>query len=103
MARRSPEFREIQRHGVLYLHSLDPGQYPSISEVAPAIGVRPLADRFRIGVDVVIEGSEPRFLQRKACRPGQRVRPDCSPPAAAVTVWSWLTHSPGFILVLGIA
>ena len=81
MARRSPEFREIQRHGVLYLHSLDPGQYPSISEVAPAIGVRPLADRFRIGVDVVIEGSEPRFCKgRLAARARECARIVRHPP-----------------------
>ena len=55
-ARRSPEFREAQRQGVLYLLSLDPERFPSIGEVAPIIGTRPPADQYEVGLDVVIEG-----------------------------------------------
>ena len=55
-ARRTPEFREVQRQGALYLRSLDPGHFPAIGEVAPVIGLRPLADQFEIGLGVVIEG-----------------------------------------------
>ncbi len=55
-ARRSPEFREVQLQGALYLRSLDPAQFPAIGEVAPVIGVRPLAEQYDIGLGVVIEG-----------------------------------------------
>ncbi len=55
-AQRSPEFREAQLQGVLYLRSLDPARFPSIGEVAPAIGARGPVDQYEIGLDVVIEG-----------------------------------------------
>jgi AcrR family transcriptional regulator len=55
-ARRSPAFREVQREGAVYLHSLDPARFPSIAAVAPAIGSRSLAEQYEVGLDVVIAG-----------------------------------------------
>jgi AcrR family transcriptional regulator len=55
-SRRSPEFREAQRQGVLYLFALDPERFPSIARVVPVIGGRSLQDQYAIGIDVVIDG-----------------------------------------------
>jgi TetR/AcrR family tetracycline transcriptional repressor len=60
---RTPEFREAQRQGVLYLRSLDPTDFPAISRVAPAIGLRPPVEQFEIGLDVVIEGIAARLVR----------------------------------------
>lgn len=61
-SRRSPEFREAQRQGVLYLFALDPERFPSIARVAPVIGGRSLEEQYAIGVDVVIDGIARWFL-----------------------------------------
>jgi hypothetical protein len=60
-ARRSPEFREVQRQGAIYLRSLDPARFPAIAAVAPVIGMRPLVEQYQLGLDVVIEGIAARL------------------------------------------
>jgi TetR/AcrR family tetracycline transcriptional repressor len=64
-ARRSPEFREVQRQGALYLRSLDPGRFPAISEVAPVIGMRPPVAQYEVGLDVVVEGIGAALLRER--------------------------------------
>lgn len=53
---RSPEFREVQRQGVMYMLSLPADQFPSIRAVAPVIGRRPLEAQFEMGLDILIAG-----------------------------------------------
>jgi hypothetical protein len=60
-AGRSPEFREIQRQGVLYLGSLPEDQFPAIRAVAPVIGRRSLDQQFELALDVVVEGIAARL------------------------------------------
>ena len=60
-AGRSPEFREIQRQGVLYMANLPEEQFPSIRAVAPVIGRRALDEQFDLFLDVVIEGIAARL------------------------------------------
>lgn len=55
-ASRTPEFREVQRQGVLYMLSLPVDRFPSIRAVAPVIGHRSPDAQFEIGLDVQIEG-----------------------------------------------
>jgi TetR/AcrR family tetracycline transcriptional repressor len=55
-ARRTAEFRDVQRQGAAYLRSLDPARFPAIAEVAPVIGARSIAEQQAIGLEVVIEG-----------------------------------------------
>ncbi len=75
--RRSPEFREMQREGAVYLRSLDPGHVPAIGKVAPVIGSRSLDAQFRVGIDMVIEGigaslpSGPHSASAPLLRPGE--------------------------------
>ena len=60
-AGRSPEFREIQRQGVLYMGTLPEDQFPSIRSVVPVIGRRALDEQFNLFLDVVIEGIAARL------------------------------------------
>lgn len=60
-ASRSPEFREIQRQGVLYMLSLPVDRFPSIRAVAPVIGRRSLEEQFELGLDIQIEGIAARL------------------------------------------
>ena len=60
-AGRSPEFREIQRQGVLYLRTLPEDQFPAIRAVAPVIGRRSLDEQFELALDVVVEGIAARL------------------------------------------
>jgi TetR/AcrR family tetracycline transcriptional repressor len=55
-ARRSPEFREAQRQGVLYMLSLPEDRFPAIRRVAPVIGRHSFEEQFEIGLDVQLEG-----------------------------------------------
>lgn len=56
MSGRSPEFREAQRQGVLYMRSLPEDRFPSIRMVAPVIGGRRPVEQLDLGLDIVIEG-----------------------------------------------
>jgi AcrR family transcriptional regulator len=56
MASRTPEFRQIQYEGALYMGSLPPDRFPSIRAVAPIIGGRPLEEQFAVCLEVQIEG-----------------------------------------------
>jgi AcrR family transcriptional regulator len=58
---RSPEFREGQRQGLLYMRSLPEDRFPSIRTVAPVIGGRSPEEQMEIGLDVVIEGIAARL------------------------------------------
>lgn len=60
-AGRSPEFREIQRQGVLYLGTLPEDKFPAIRTVAPVIGRRSLDEQFELALDVVVEGIAARL------------------------------------------
>ena len=60
-AGRSPEFREIQRQGVLYLGTLPEDEFPAIRAVAPVIGRRSLDEQFELALDVVVEGIAARL------------------------------------------
>jgi hypothetical protein len=60
-AGRSPEFREIQRQGVLYLGTLPEDQFPAIRAVTPVIGRRSLDEQFELALDVVVEGIAARL------------------------------------------
>lgn len=62
---RSPEFREVQHQGVLYMRSLPEDRFPSIREVAPVIGRRTVDEQFDIGLDVVIAGLAERLAPRR--------------------------------------
>ena len=61
---RSPQFIDVQRQGVLYMHSLPADRFPSIGQVAPVIGRRSLEEQFEIGLDVEIEGIAARLAPR---------------------------------------
>ena len=74
-SRRSPEFREAQRQGVLYLFALDPERFPSIASVAPVIGRRSLEEQYAIGLATVIDGiaaslARPRREPARTTTPG---------------------------------
>jgi AcrR family transcriptional regulator len=56
VARRTPEFIEIQRQGVLYLHTLPVERFPSIRRVAPVIGRHAPERQFEIGLMAIITG-----------------------------------------------
>lgn len=56
VANRTPEFREMQQQGVLYLLSLPTERFPSIARVAPTIGRHALEEQFEIGLAALIEG-----------------------------------------------
>ena len=56
VANRTPEFKEIQQQGVVYLLTLPADQFPSIARVAPAIGHRSLAEQFETGLAALVEG-----------------------------------------------
>jgi AcrR family transcriptional regulator len=58
---RSPEFREGQRQGLLYMRSLPEDRFPSIRIVAPVIGGRSPEEQLEIALDVVIEGIAARL------------------------------------------
>jgi hypothetical protein len=58
---RSPEFREAQRQGVVFMLSLPASRFPSIAAVAPTIGRRSIQEQFEIGLDVVIAGLAARL------------------------------------------
>ena len=60
-ASRTPDFREIQTQGLLYMLSLPADRFPSIRAVAPVIGGRSLDEQFEIGLDVQIEGIAARL------------------------------------------
>jgi AcrR family transcriptional regulator len=55
-ANRSPEFRDVQHQGLVYMSTLPLERFPAIRAVAPVIGRRPLEAQFDIALDVVIEG-----------------------------------------------
>ena len=61
MASRTPEFREIQRQGVMYMASLPESRFPSIRAVVPTIGLRSLDEQFEIGLDIQVEGIAARL------------------------------------------
>lgn len=63
---RSAEFREGQRQGVQYMHSLPEDRFPSIRTVAPVIGGRSPEEQLEIGLDVVIEGIAARLPRSHA-------------------------------------
>jgi AcrR family transcriptional regulator len=63
---RSPEFREVQRQGVVYMRSLPEDRFPSIRTVAPVIGGRSPAKQLELGLDVVIEGIAARLPRSSA-------------------------------------
>jgi len=86
-ARRSPEFREAQLQGVLYLRSLDPARFPAISEVAPTIGARAPVEQYEIGLDVVIEGIAGALRRRAGVSRGRpiRARPPTEPRGPRTT------------------
>ena len=56
VANRTPQFREIQQQGVLYLLSLPADGFPSIATVAPMIGRHSLEQQFETGLVALIEG-----------------------------------------------
>jgi AcrR family transcriptional regulator len=58
---RTPEFREIQRQGLMYMLSLPVERFPSIRTVAPVIGRRSLEEQFEIGLAIEIEGIAARL------------------------------------------
>jgi AcrR family transcriptional regulator len=58
---RTPEFREIQREGLLYMLTLPEDRFPSIRAVAPVIGRRSMEDQFAIALDIQIEGIAARL------------------------------------------
>jgi AcrR family transcriptional regulator len=58
---RSPEFREVQHQGLLYMRTLPQDRFPSIRAVAPVIGGRTVVEQFEIGLDVVIAGLAERL------------------------------------------
>lgn len=60
-ANRSPEFRDVQHQGLLYMSTLPIERFPAIRAVAPVIGRRPLQAQFDIALDVVIEGIAARL------------------------------------------
>lgn len=61
---RSPEFRDAQREGVLYMSTLPADRFPSIRKVVPVIGRRSLDEQFELGLDVQIEGIAARLAPR---------------------------------------
>ncbi len=68
-ASRSPELREIQRQGLLYMLSLPEDRFPSIRAVAPAIGRREPEDQFELELDMTIEGIAARLAPTVAAPP----------------------------------
>jgi AcrR family transcriptional regulator len=60
-ANRTPDFRETQRQGHIYMLSLPEDRFPSIRKVAPVIGRRSLEEQFAIGLDIQIEGIAARL------------------------------------------
>ncbi len=63
---RSPEFRDVQRQGRAYMLSLPVERFPSIREVAPVIGQRPLQQQLEIGLAVVIKGLATELRSQEA-------------------------------------
>jgi TetR/AcrR family tetracycline transcriptional repressor len=62
VANRTPEFREMQQQGVLYLLSLPPERFPSIVSVAPTIGRHAPEEQFEIGLAALVEGIAQKLL-----------------------------------------
>jgi TetR/AcrR family tetracycline transcriptional repressor len=64
VANRTPEFRDMQQQGVLYLLSLSADRFPSIARVAPVIGSRSLEEQFEMGLAALIDGIAETLLPR---------------------------------------
>jgi AcrR family transcriptional regulator len=63
---RTPAFLEAQRQGWEYMLTLPVEQFPAIRAVTAVVGQRSTADRFELGLDVVVEGIAARLAGERA-------------------------------------